>query len=129
MTHLIVLIGSPHAPLALCLCDNLARILNDNLVRLKAPIAAHAIPTVLSLNDLDANVELAACFAALAETAEAAVPAEFFRKLAIRVVTFVEHEAVLAIFVATSLTRAGAGRHFRELVGFPDRRCVAHEDV
>ena len=129
MAHLIVLIDSPHPPLALCLRDNLARILDDNLIRLKAPIATHPIATVLSLNDLDANVELAACFTALTETAKATVAAEFFGEFAIRIITFVEHEAVLAIFIATGLTGASARGHFGELSGFPDRRCVAYEDV
>ena len=119
-TYLIVLIRGPHPPLALFLRDYLPCILNDNLIWLKAAVTANPVPTVRGFDDFDANVELAASLAALAQAAEAAVPAELLAQFAVGVIAFVEHVAVLAVFVTASLGGAHAVGHFSQLGGFPD---------
>ena len=60
-TNLVVLVLLVHSSIALLLGDDLARVLENDLMRLERAVAAHTIPTVCRLDHIDANVVLAPC--------------------------------------------------------------------
>src|SRR4051812_4852974 len=53
--YLSVLVDLIHAPFALFVCDDLASVLDDDLVSFEAPVGPHTKAPVLRLHHLDAG--------------------------------------------------------------------------
>lgn len=127
-TYLIVLIDCPHAPFTLILCDDLARVLHNDLVRLKCTVAAYTIPSISCLNDLHSNVVFPTSLGTLLKFLEAPVAA-VRSDTTVGGVTFVVHESVLTVFVAASLFIAKASRKLDLFIFSPKARSIADKNV
>ena len=99
-TYLVILVHLIHAPLALLFRDNLTRVLHNDLVWLKAAIAADTITAITSLVNLDTNAIPAALLGSFLKILEGTVHAETLAEAAVCVIALVEHDAVLAVLAA-----------------------------
>jgi hypothetical protein len=108
MTNLIILVFLVHPAVTLFYRDDLARVLHDDLVGLKAAVAADAVASVSCLKDLNAHAVSTALLGPCLQRLEGAVVAELLPNVAVGLVTLVEHDAVLAIFTAPILRLAHA---------------------
>lgn len=63
--YLGVLIALVHALVTLALCDDLAGVFDNDLVRLECTVGPYAVATISCLHDLNANVVFASRFASL----------------------------------------------------------------
>lgn len=108
ITYLVVLVPLPHPVVTLVLRDNLPGVLYDDLMGFEGPIAANPIPTISSLDDLDAKVIFSARLVTLPEILKGSVSAVLGSNVAVHAVTFVEHEAVEAMLVTACVVRANA---------------------
>lgn len=128
VTHVVILVHSAHPPLTLRLCDDLSSILDNDLIRLECSIAADTITTVGSLDDLNADVILAARFRPLLELTEIAIPT-FWTQSAITAVALVKHVTVLAVLITASLFLAHASGQLELLVCSPLFGSVTNKDI
>lgn len=108
-TYLVVFVDSVHSLLRLFLGDDLASILDDDLVWLESTIASNAISPIQRLDNFDANVVFTALLDSLSQAFEATVPALIFSQPTIAIITLVEHESIHAITVTSSLRLAYTG--------------------
>ena len=102
-TYLVVLVILIHASITFIFCNNLASILDDDLMRVKAAVASYAVAAISSLDDFDTNPVLATALPAFLQISEGAIGAMTLTGCAIVVITFVEHDSVLAILIASTL--------------------------
>ena len=106
--YLIILVPVLHPIITLILRDNLTRILHNNLMWFEGPIAANAVTSICSLDDLDANIVFAPFLVAFLELLKAAVAATLGANIAISIVALVEHVAVQAAAIAAAFVCADA---------------------
>ena len=118
--YLVVLVPRVHPVLAFLLRDDLAGVLDDDLVGRKGPVAPDAVAAVGRLDHLDADVVFPARLAPFLQILEAAVRARLRADAAVVVVAFVEHQSVETVVVAAARGLADAGRVFVEFGVFPD---------
>jgi hypothetical protein len=118
-----------HAILTVFLGNDFSSILNDDLVGIKSAIAPNTIATVHGLDDLDPNVVLSSGLGSLLEAVEASVTTSLSVKSAVRTVTFVEHEPILAILIAASLGQTDTRGVFLQLDVSPDTSCIPNEYI
>jgi hypothetical protein len=107
-SHLVVFVNLVHAALTLNLSDNLTGILHDDLVGLEAAVAANAVTTIRSLDNLNTNSVLAAPRSTGCEISESTVGAMLLPDIAVVLVALVQHDSVLAAFATTVLRLANA---------------------
>lgn len=100
-SYLVILVNLPHTAFTLVCSDNLSRVLHNNLVRLEATVASHAITTIRSLDDLNTNSVLAALVSTSCKIRKGTVLAMSSASIAIGVITLIKHNAVLAALRAT----------------------------
>lgn len=89
-----------HSSLALFLGDNLTSILHDDLVRAEAAVASHAVATIRRLDDFYTNAILATLGTSCLQIGKGSVVADFLAHVAVVLVAFVKHAAVLAVLAA-----------------------------
>lgn len=107
-TYLVVLVLGFHAIAAFLVCDNLTRVLHDDLVRRKATVGADAIATVCRLDDLNTNAVLSTARLSLLKIGKGAVRAVFAPNVAVLLVTLVEHNSVLTALATAIVGCANA---------------------
>lgn len=105
-----MLVKLVHTVITFLLCDDLARILDDDLIWLERTIRSNSIAAIERFADLDTNSVLASCFGPLAELLESTICAIFRSNVAITAVTFVEHDAIQTIFIAAAIGLANTLR-------------------
>ena len=110
MADLAVFVKLVHPIITFVLRNNLACILDDDLVRLKATIAPDTIPAIEGFYDLNPDVILTASLCSLSELFKAAVRATLCSDVTIGVVAFVEHEPVETLLIAPILRGTDASR-------------------
>jgi len=74
-SYLVLLVDLLHAPFAFGLCDDLAGVLNDDLVRIEHSHRAYTVPTVNGVEHLH-TVIVAVAFCTSLELGEGTVRAE-----------------------------------------------------
>lgn len=87
--------------------EDLPRVFDDNLIRLKGAVTAHSISTIWRFDNFDADIVFSPSFGTLLQLLEASVTA-FPSQSAITVVAFVKHVAILAVLIASILLCAQA---------------------
>lgn len=127
-TYVIVLVDRSHPFLTLKLSEDLSGVLDNDLVWLKGTIAADAISAICRFDDLDTNIVLTPGLSAMLQALEVSIAA-LGTQSTVPVVTFVEHVAVLAVFVAASIFSAHTKRQFKVLVRFPEATSVTDENI
>lgn len=106
---LIVLVLDFHPSIALLLRDDLTCILNNDLMWIKTSHGTDAITTILRLNNLNTIVVPVALGTDL-QFRKSAIGAKFWADETVGFITFIKHEAVLAILAATIFNIAKAIR-------------------
>jgi len=101
-TYLIILVDIVHPRIGLFLCDDLASVLDDDLIWFESAVASHPVPSVDCFDDLDPDIVFAAFLDSLSQGLEAAVATLLFSQSAITIITLVEHESVHAIAVTST---------------------------
>lgn len=131
MTDLIVLVNLVHAALAFLFRNDLNRVLHDDLIWLKAAIAANPVPPVARLDDFHAHAIPAALLGAFLKILEGAVLAMRLADIAVRLIALIEHDAILAVLAAAVFDLADTLRRkvlkMRRLL--PIGSCVADKSV
>ena len=130
-THLIILIILIHTTVTLVFSDDLACILDDDLVGFKAAIASNTISSISSLDDFNADSVLSASFASLLESCKSPVGAVFAASAAVCIITLVEHASVLAVLIATTFRRADTLRTeaIKQAGLLPQSSSFAHKSI
>jgi hypothetical protein len=101
--YLIVLVVLVHAPVTLLFCNDLTCVFDNDLVRFEAAVSAHPIAAVLGLDDFHANPILAPFASPLLEVSKRSIGTVGAARRAVPIITFVEHDSVLAGVVAAVL--------------------------
>lgn len=99
-SYLVVSIFFLHSPLTLFLCNDLARILYNDLAGLESAARSNTKPFVDRLDQLYAHVVLVASLVAFFQVGETSVLAELGADVAVAVIALVEHISVLTVFIA-----------------------------
>jgi hypothetical protein len=106
-----------HSSFTLRLRNNLACVLNYNLVGLKRSHSSYAITTILSVQDFN-TIVVSIAFGALFQLGKWSITALFWGKLAVCAVTLIGHDPVVAVFPTAIFYLAVTGRRVL-LVLFP----------
>jgi hypothetical protein len=109
-TYIIVLIVLIHAPVTFIFRNDFSSVLNDDLISIEASIASHSIATINRLDNLNTNSILAAPFTTLLKISKGTVGAILTACSTVGIVTLVEHDSVLAIFITSTFGSAHALR-------------------
>ena len=107
-THIFVLVHLVHTALTFQLSDDFSRVLHNDLIWAEVAVAAHTVSAVGCLHDFHANAVLAALVAASSKLCKCSILTVLGSNVAVVLVAFVEHDAVLAILGATIPRRANA---------------------
>lgn len=113
-SYLGILITPVHTVVTLLLSDDLAGILNNDLLRIESAVCADTVAAVESFAYLNPDAILTTSFCSLAERFEGTVSAVLGADVAIAIITLVEHRAVVASFIAS---RIGLAVAFGEFLG------------
>jgi len=108
VAYIVVFVIFIHAAITLILSNDFSGIFNNNLVRIEAAIASDAIPSISSLDDLDTDSVRAANFTSFLQFSESAIGACCSSCATVGVITLIEHDSILTIFVASILWSAHA---------------------
>lgn len=106
MAYLIIFVAILHPLIALILCDDLASILDNDLVWFKRPITADAISTISCLDHFDPDIILSTLLVPLLETFKCPIVAVLGADVAVGVVAFVEHVAVQTVVITAEFEGA-----------------------
>jgi len=129
VTHLGVFIPGIHPMVTLILSDDLARVLDYDLVGFKCSVCSDAVTPVNCLHHFNTNVVFPTLFASLFQISEGAVRAMLCTNIAVRAITFVQHESIKTMFITAVLLFADAQRMFHRLGFFPQVGSIADEHV
>jgi hypothetical protein len=109
------------------LCDDLARILDNDLERVEAPHSSHTITTICCVQDFN-TILIAIALRAALKLCEWSIATLVGRQSTVGTVALVRHDAVVAGFPATIFGKAVAlGRIL--LIPLPQRRRVTDEAI
>ena len=100
-TYLIILVDIVHPRIGLFLGDDLASVLDDDLIWFESAVASHSVASVECFDDLDPDIVFAAFLDSLSQGLEAAIATLLFSQSAIAIITLVEHESVHAIAITS----------------------------
>lgn len=106
MTYFVVFVVFVHATIALVFGDDLASVLNDDLIWIKASIASYTVASISGLYNFNPYSVLSAALAALLQIGKSAVLAMSATSSAIAIVTLIKHDSVLAINITSIVWRA-----------------------
>jgi len=98
-TYRIVSILRGDSPFTLILGDDLACVFDNDLAGFECPTRSYSKALALSLHNFNPDIKLPSCLAPFLEVSKRTIGAEFDADVAIRIVTFIEHETVVAVFV------------------------------
>lgn len=102
--YLVLLVFVVHATLTFLLCNNLAGVFHNDLVRAEAAVASHSVAAVGRLDHFDADTVLASLGTSRGECRKCSVGTCCLSGIAVDVVALIKHDSVLAV-VATAVFR------------------------
>ena len=129
VTYFGVFIALFHAVITLILSYYLTCIFYDDLIRLKSSICPNAVASIDSFHDLNSNPVFAPGLAPLSQIRKSTICAMIGPNLAVVIVTFIQHETVVAIFAATGLWRTLARRILLGFGFLPYISCIANKNI
>lgn len=115
MTYFSVLVTTMHTIVTFFLSNNLARVFNNDLIRFERAVGTNPVAAVDCFAYLDTNVVLTASLCTFAEGLEGTIGAVIGADVAIAIIAFVEHETVMAIFIAATFGSTDTFRGFQSL--------------
>jgi len=75
------------------------------LTGFECPTSPYSEALALGLYNFDANIKLPSSLAPFLEISKRTIAAEFDADIAIRIITFIEHESVVAVLITTFVLR------------------------
>ena len=94
LTHLLVLVLLDHSAISLLFSNDLAAVLDNNLLILERPVCANTKASIASSDNIHANVELVALGGASSQIGKIAVSAQILADVTVVFCTLIDRGAV-----------------------------------